>query len=168
MAPSDTRELKKGSAELLILSLIESRPRHGYDIARLIELRSEGAITFNAASLYPLLSRLERGGWIEGRWVEKAGERRRRFYSLTAEGRRFTVFTPAGSVRLASDASGEDFIELSLDASQDPPRVLGRTSRGRGRRMVTTERPLDPAVADLTDEDVLEFLLSEIVPFVGR
>ena len=88
--------------------------------------------------------------------------------ALTAEGRRFTVFTPAGSVRLASDASGEDFIELSLDASQDPPRVLGRTSRGRGRRMVTTERPLDPAVADLTDEDVLEFLLAEIGPFVGR
>lgn len=81
-------ELKKGSAELLILSLTEARPRHGYDIARLIEQRSEGAVTFNAASLYPLLSRLERGGWIEGRWVEKAGERRRRMYRLTRAGRR--------------------------------------------------------------------------------
>jgi DNA-binding PadR family transcriptional regulator len=65
-----TRELKKGSAELLILSLLDGRPRHGYDIARLIELRSGGAVTFNAASLYPLLYRLERGGWIDGRGVE--------------------------------------------------------------------------------------------------
>jgi transcriptional regulator len=83
-----TRELKKGSAELLILALIEARPRHGYDIARMIEIRSDGALTFNAASLYPLLIRLERGGWIEGRWVEKAGERRRRMYRLTPAGRR--------------------------------------------------------------------------------
>ena len=81
------RELKKGSAELLILSLLEARQRHGYDIARLIELRSDGALTFNAASLYPLLYRLERAGWIEGRWVEKAGERKRRMYRLTATGR---------------------------------------------------------------------------------
>ena len=83
-----TRELKKGSAELLILSLVETRPRHGYDIARLIELRSGGALTFNAASLYPLLYRLERAGWIEGRWLERVGERRRRMYRLTAAGRR--------------------------------------------------------------------------------
>jgi PadR family transcriptional regulator len=85
---SDAGELKKGSAELLILSLVESRPRHGYDIARLIEVRSEGALTFNAASLYPLLSRLQHAGLIEGRWVERAGERRRRMYRLTAAGRR--------------------------------------------------------------------------------
>jgi PadR family transcriptional regulator PadR len=83
-----TGELKKGSAELLILSLIESRPRHGYDIARLIELRSEGALTFNAASLYPLLSRLEHRGWIKGQWVEHAGERRRRMYRITEAGRK--------------------------------------------------------------------------------
>jgi PadR family transcriptional regulator len=82
-----TGELKKGSAELLILSLVDSRPRHGYDIARLIELRSEGALTFNAASLYPLLSRLDRG-WIQGQWVERAGERRRRMYRITEAGRR--------------------------------------------------------------------------------
>lgn len=88
--------------------------------------------------------------------------------ALTAEGRRFKVFTPAGSVRLASDASGEDFIELVLDASLNPPRVLGRTSRGRGRRMVAAERPFEAAVADLTDEDVLEFLLAEIGLLVER
>ena len=82
------RELKKGSAELLILSLVEDQPRHGYDIGNLIEQRSKGALRFNVASLYPLLYRLERRGWIQGRWVEKAGQRRRRFYSLTAEGRR--------------------------------------------------------------------------------
>jgi transcriptional regulator len=85
--PSSTRELKKGSAELLILSLLDGRPRHGYDIARLIDLRSEGAVTFNAASLYPLLYRLELRGWIKGHWVERAGERRRRMYRLTVVGR---------------------------------------------------------------------------------
>jgi transcriptional regulator len=82
------RELKKGSAELLILSLVETRPRHGYDIAKLIEQRSEGRVRFKVASLYPLLYRLEQRGWIAGRWVEKAGERRRRFYRLTTEGRK--------------------------------------------------------------------------------
>jgi transcriptional regulator len=82
------RELKKGSAELLILSSLEGRTRHGYDIARRIETRSGGAVRFHAASLYPLLYRLERQGWIDGRWVEKAGQRRRRMYALTAEGRK--------------------------------------------------------------------------------
>jgi PadR family transcriptional regulator len=81
------RELKKGSAELLILSLVEARPRHGYEISKLIEQRSEGRLKFKVASLYPLLYRLEERGWIAGRWVEAAGERRRRFYRLTAEGR---------------------------------------------------------------------------------
>jgi len=82
------RELKKGSAELLILSLVEARPRHGYEISKLIEQRSEGAVRFHVASLYPLLYRLEKRGWILGRWVEKAGQRRRRYYRLTAEGRK--------------------------------------------------------------------------------
>jgi transcriptional regulator len=81
------RELKKGSAELLILSLVEDQPRHGYDIGNLIERRSKGNLKFNVASLYPLLYRLERRGWIQGRWVEKAGQRRRRYYRLTAEGK---------------------------------------------------------------------------------
>jgi PadR family transcriptional regulator PadR len=82
------RELKKGSAELLILSLVEHQPRHGYELSKLIDSRSNGAIRFHVASLYPLLYRLEKRGWIEGRWVEKAGQRRRRYYRLTAEGRR--------------------------------------------------------------------------------
>ena len=82
------RELKKGSAELLILSLVEDKPRHGYDIGQLIELRSRGALHFNVASLYPLLYRLEKRGWIRGRWVEKPGQRRRRFYRLTPAGRK--------------------------------------------------------------------------------
>jgi PadR family transcriptional regulator PadR len=81
------RELKKGSAELLILSLLEQRARHGYEISKLIEQRSEGVLQFNVASFYPLLYRLEERGFIEGRWVEKAGQRRRRFYKLTREGR---------------------------------------------------------------------------------
>ena len=83
-----TRELKKGSAEFLILSLVESRARHGYDIAQLIDQRSAGTVTFHAASLYPLLYKLEKRGWIEGRWTEKAGERRRRVYRITRDGRK--------------------------------------------------------------------------------
>lgn len=82
------RELKKGSAELIILSIVEPRPRHGYEISKLIESRSGGQIKFHMASLYPLLYRLEERGWLQGRWVEKPGERRRRCYGLTAEGRR--------------------------------------------------------------------------------
>ena len=82
------RELKKGSAELLILSLVEARARHGYEISKLIEARSGGRLKFKVASLYPLLYRLEERGWIAGRWVEKTGERRRRFYRLTPDGRR--------------------------------------------------------------------------------
>src|SRR6266508_2719407 len=82
------RELKKGSAELLILALIEHRPRHGYEISQLIEERSGGALRFQVASLYPLLYRLEKRGWVQGRWVEKAGQRRRRYYRLTPEGRK--------------------------------------------------------------------------------
>jgi len=81
------RELKKGSAELLILSLLEAQSRHGYDISKLIEQRSAGAVRFRVASLYPLLYRLEKRGWIQGRWVEKAGQRRRRYYRITASGR---------------------------------------------------------------------------------
>src|SRR5678816_4729355 len=82
------RELKKGSAELLILSLVEDQPRHGYDIGNLIERRSQGTLRFNVASLYPLLYRLEKRGWMQGRWVEKAGQRRRRYYRLSAEGKK--------------------------------------------------------------------------------
>ena len=81
------RELKKGSAELLILSLVDGQARHGYDIARNIEIRSKGALAFHAASMYPLLYRLEKRGLIKGKWVEKAGERRRRLYRITPKGR---------------------------------------------------------------------------------
>ena len=81
-------EWKKGSAELLILSLVEARPRHGYEISKLIEQRSGGALRYYAASLYPLLYRLEKRGWLEGRWVEKEGQRRRRYYRLTRQGRK--------------------------------------------------------------------------------
>jgi PadR family transcriptional regulator, regulatory protein PadR len=94
--PGLDRELKKGSAELLVLSLVESRARHGYEIAKLIETRSNGTVRFNVASLYPLLYRLEKRGWIRGTWVEKAGQRRRRFYKLT----------PAGRTVLAAQRSG--------------------------------------------------------------
>ncbi len=85
------RELKKGSAELIVLSILEARARHGYEISKLIEARSGGQVKFHIASLYPLLYRLEERGWVQGRWVEKAGQRRKRFYTLTPEGRRVLV-----------------------------------------------------------------------------
>ena len=81
-------EVKKGTAELLILTLLEDAPRHGYDIGRQIDVQSAGAIRFQIASLYPMLYRLEKRGLIEGRWVERARQRRRRFYRLTPAGRR--------------------------------------------------------------------------------
>lgn len=80
--------LKKGTAELLVLAQLEQAPRHGYEIARRIEARSDGAVSFKVASLYPVLYRLENRGLITGRWVEKAGQRRRRYYQLTAGGRK--------------------------------------------------------------------------------
>ncbi len=85
---SPDQEWKKGSAELLTLSLLEDQPRHGYDISKLIEIRSGGVLRFHVTSLYPLLYRLEERAWICGRWVEKAGQRRRRYYSLTPQGRK--------------------------------------------------------------------------------
>src|SRR5256886_16211314 len=81
-------ELKKGSPELLILSLLENRPRHGYEIGQLIELRSRGTLRLNVASLSPLLYRLEKRNWIRGRWIEKAGQRRRRYYRLKPAGKK--------------------------------------------------------------------------------
>lgn len=90
--------------------------------------------------------------------------------ALVAEGHRFSVFTPAGAVRLASESSAEDFIEIAMETGADPPAVIGRVSRGRGRRMVTAERPIrnGAAIGQLTEEDVLTFLAAEIEPFVER
>jgi len=85
------RDLKKGSAEILVLSLLETRPRHGYEIGKMIEARSKGRIQFRIGSLYPILCRLEDRSLIVGRWVEKPGQRRRRFYRLTPAGRKFLV-----------------------------------------------------------------------------
>src|SRR5438876_11904403 len=87
ISPMLTPELKKGSAEFLIMSLLEHEPRHGYEISKLIESRSRGVLSFHVASLYPLLYRMEERGWIVGRWVERAGQRRRRYYSITDDGK---------------------------------------------------------------------------------
>ena len=89
-------ELKRGTTPLLILALLEAEPRHGYEISKLIEARSNGIVRIHAASLYPLLYRLEKKKWIQGRWVEKPGSRRRRFYSLTAAGERQLAAQRAG------------------------------------------------------------------------
>jgi len=100
-----SKELKKGSADLLILALLEARPRHGYEIGRLIVERSQGALSYHIASLYPTLYRLEDDGLVEGRWVEKAGQRRRRYYKLT----------PAGRKRLAEERSVWQNFFVALD-----------------------------------------------------
>jgi len=102
MPPPDS-EWKKGSAELLVLSLLEDQPRHGYDISKLIQIRSGGALRFHVTSLYPLLHRLEKEGWVEGLWVEKAELRRRRYYKLTPRGRQ--------ALR-AKQESWKDFVAL--------------------------------------------------------
>src|ERR1700755_85511 len=88
MASADIRDLQKGSAKMIVLSLLEGRSRHGYELAKLIESQSESRLQFHVASLYPMLYRMERKKLVEGRWVEKAGERRRRYYRLTAAGRK--------------------------------------------------------------------------------
>jgi len=97
-------EIKKGSAAFLILAVIEERPRHGYDISRLIESRSGGTLRFHVASLYPTLYRMEKRGLIAGRWVEKAGQRRRRYYRLT----------PAGKAALAEHRTNWETFILAL------------------------------------------------------
>jgi transcriptional regulator len=84
----DTKAFQKGSAEMIVLALVEQRARHGYELAKLIETRSEGRLEFHVASLYPMLYRLEAKGWVIGRWVEKPNERRRRFYKITPQGRK--------------------------------------------------------------------------------
>jgi PadR family transcriptional regulator PadR len=80
-------EAKKGAGELVVLAFLDDEPRHGYELTQLIEERSRGALTFNFASLYATLYKLEERKWIQGRWVEKPGQRRRRYYKITAEGR---------------------------------------------------------------------------------
>ena len=81
-------DVKRGSAELMVLSAIERRARHGYDIAKRIDEQSGGVLRFHIASLYPMLYRMERRAWIDGTWIEKAGQRRRRYYRLTPAGRK--------------------------------------------------------------------------------
>src|SRR4029450_8903367 len=135
------RELKKGSAELIILSVVEPRARHGYEISKLIEDRSAGRLKFHVASLYPLLYRLEERGWLQGRWAEKAGQRRRRFYSLTAEGRRglaqqrstWKSFVPAVGLLTGGENPGLD--PRPAGAARQPP-PLARARSGDCRRAV--------------------------------
>jgi transcriptional regulator len=88
MVSTDIQGVQKGSAEMIVLAMLETRERHGYELAKLIDSTSENKVQFHVASLYPLLYRLERKGLVQGRWVEKPNERRRRFYRITPEGRK--------------------------------------------------------------------------------
>jgi transcriptional regulator len=105
MSRSAIGEAKKGSAELLILALVEDRALHGYDIARQIDARSDGTIKFTLASLYATLYRLEDRGWLRGRWVEKAGQRRRCYYRITDSGRRVLAAQRADWARFVAALS---------------------------------------------------------------
>ena len=87
----DTKALQKTSAQMVVLALLEEQSRHGYELAKLIETRSGGRMDFHVASLYPLLYRLEAKTWVEGRWVERPNERRRRFYKITPRGKKALV-----------------------------------------------------------------------------
>jgi transcriptional regulator len=84
-------QIKRGSAELAILSVLAEGPLHGYQIAKRIERQTRGVLSFNLASLYPLLYRMEKRGWVKGTWEDPPGGRRRRYYRLTPAGRRRLV-----------------------------------------------------------------------------
>jgi len=127
--------MKKGSAELLILSLVEARARHGYEIGKLIEQRSEGAVTFSAAALYPLLYRLEKRGWIAGRWIEKEGQRRRRYYKLTPDGRRVRV-----AVRDAGPGIDTDKLDLVFTRFEQLDGSATRREGGMGLGLAFVRR----------------------------
>ena len=140
VTPTGTRELKKGSAELLILSLVEGRARHGYDIGSSLSRGRRAPCSFNVASLYPLLYRLEKRGWIDGRWVEKAGQRRRRMYTADAEGRKCwprsgragSVFVQA--INRSRGPSDETRASSAKRATRTEPRNPSVIERRRGAR----------------------------------
>jgi PadR family transcriptional regulator PadR len=105
-------EAKKGSTEVLILAILDEDSHHGYEIARLIEQRSGGTLRFTLASLYATLYRMEDRGWIKGRWIEKAGQRRRCHYRITEAGRKTLAAQRADWGRFIaalSDIAGVEF-----------------------------------------------------------
>ena len=90
--------------------------------------------------------------------------------ALKAEGYPFTVSTPSGGLRLASDRGRDDYIELTLDSSGDRPAVIGRVRHTRGSRTLEDERPIKAGAApqDLTEGDVLSFLVASLEPWLER
>ena len=105
-------EAKKGSTEVVILAILERDSHHGYEIARLIEQRSGGTLRFTLASLYATLYRMEDRGWIKGRWIEKAGQRRRCHYRITDAGRKTLAAQRADWSRFIAalnDVAGVEF-----------------------------------------------------------
>ena len=80
--------IKRGTAELAILSVLENGALHGYEMARRIEERTNGSLRFTLAALYPMLYRMEQRGWIRGSWETSMNGRRRRCYRLTPAGKK--------------------------------------------------------------------------------
>ena len=90
--------------------------------------------------------------------------------ALKAEGYAFTVSTPGRGVRLALDRGQDDFVELTLDGEAEPPTVVGRIRRTRGSRTLEEERPIKAGASPdrLTEDDVLEFLVTALEPWLER
>lgn len=90
--------------------------------------------------------------------------------ALVAEGYRFKVLTPGDTVRLSLERSAEEFVELALDTQRDEPALLVRSTHGRGRRMLSSERIVreGAAVATVTEDELISAVLEELVPFVER
>lgn len=80
--------IKRGTAELAVLSVLSSGPMHGYEMARRIEQQTKGSLRFTLAALYPMLYRMEQQGWIRGTWETSSNGRRKRCYRLTPAGRK--------------------------------------------------------------------------------
>ena len=150
MAPQ-VPDLKKLSAELLVLAAVEDQPRHGYDIARHIDRESEGRLRFHVASFYPMLYRLEQRGWIKGRWVEKTGQRRRRYYRLTppakrcwrrsgSNGRNCLPRSIASPAFRSPDVDWAAFVRAHLPLGRSPAAVESNTSLPSTSRISTTKR----------------------------
>ena len=134
------REAKKGAAELVVLAFLDDEPRHGYELTQLIVERSGGALTFNFASLYATLYKLEERKWIQGRWVEKPGQRRRRYYRITAEGREVLAATLAEIVKDTGGPEGvsafgysEKDVSGLVDGTLKQERLLAGCPRDVGR-----------------------------------
>ncbi len=153
--------IKRGTAELAVLSVLEDGPLHGYEMARRIEEQTQGALRFTLASLYPLLYRLEKRGWVRGAWETSDTGRRRRCYRLT----------PAGQEKAVADSRGmERIVSCTETADEGVPCVIGKrlsANNSQVFRLKPDER--SEVIAELAAhlEETCEELLQARIPGRG-